>query len=130
MMTPPVPPTTTAMTRTDTVAKSKWLRRRNGTTRWSSTATRMAKMRRIKPIVDSIRKAGSVENQGSTLRAVNDHRDLAAACQVASINSLNDAVTTAMYVCQQSTRMIGCACHNKNFVGKHLRISEMLLRQL
>ena len=77
----------------------------------------MAKMRRIKPIVDQIKNTGSVEDQGATLRAVNDHRDLAAACQVSSIDVSKDAVTTA-YVCQQLARMIGRARRNEILRGK------------
>ena len=101
----------------ETVDESSWLLRKNGTTCLSSNAIRMAKMRRIKPIVDQIKNTGSVEDQGATIRAVNDHRDLAAACQVSSIDVSKDAVTTA-YVCQQLARMIGRARRNKILRGK------------
>ncbi len=77
-------------------------------------------MRKVKPAVDRILKAGSVEDQAAVLRAVIDHRDLAAARELAGIDSSKD-ITTAKYVCEQSARMLGRARSSKNARGKTSR---------
>jgi hypothetical protein len=80
----------------------------------------MAKMRRVKPAVDQITTAVSVEDQAALLRAVAGHRNLAAACQFAGINSsLNDTnADTANYLCGQSARMLGRACSNETATSR------------
>ena len=50
----------------------------------------MSKMRRVKPAVDRLCNAGSVEQQASALRAVIDYRDLAAARELAGIDSTKE----------------------------------------
>jgi hypothetical protein len=73
----------------------------------------MAKMRRIKPAVDQIKKAGSIEEQAAALRAVIDHPKLVDARRLAGIESSADN-SAAMYLCGQSARMIGRARSNEN----------------
>jgi hypothetical protein len=51
---------------------------------------KMSKMRRVKPAVDRLCNAGSVEQQASALRAVIDYRDLAAARELAGIDSTKE----------------------------------------
>ena len=103
-----------------TVAKGDWLCRADGKARRSSNAIKMAKMRRVKPAVDQITTAVSVEDQAALLRAVAGHRNLAAACQFAGINSsLNDTnADTANYLCGQSARMLGRACSNETATSR------------
>ncbi len=98
-------------------ANDDWLRRVDGTERRSSDAKKMAKMWKVKPAADRILKAGSVEDQAAVLCAVIDHRDLAAACELAGIDSSMD-ITTAKYVCKQSARMLGRARSSENARGK------------
>ncbi len=112
--------TTTATDATVMVANDDWLRRVNGTARRSSAANKMAKMWRVKPAVDRILKAGNVSKQAAVLCAVIDHRDLAAACEVAGIYLSKD-IATAKYVCEQSARMLGQARSSKNARGKTSR---------
>jgi hypothetical protein len=101
-------------------ANDDWLRRVDGTPRRSSAAKKMAKMRRVKPAVDRILKAGDVSKQAAVLRAVIDHRDLAAAREVAGIDLSKD-IATAKYVCEQSARMLGRAWSTENARGKTSR---------
>jgi hypothetical protein len=69
------------------------------------------------PAVDQIHNAGDVEQQAAVLCAVIDHRDLAAAHELARIDSTKE-MATAKYVCEQSARMLGHACSSKNAQGK------------
>ena len=102
------------------MAKGDWLCRADGKARRSSNAIKMAKMRRVKPAVDQITKAVSVEDQAALLRAVAGHRNLAAACRVAGINSsLNDTdADTVNYLCGQSARMLGRARSNETATSR------------
>ena len=77
-------------------------------------------MRRVKPAVDEIKKAGVIEEQAAALCVVVGHRDLADARTFAGINSLTDA-SAAMYLCGQSARMIGRARSNEKLRGKTSR---------
>jgi hypothetical protein len=116
------PDATTTMTTTTTnatamAANDGWLRLVDGTERRSSAAKKMEKMRKVKPAIDQILKAGSVKDQAAVLHAVINHHDLAAARELAGINLSKD-ITTAKYVCEQSTRMLGWARSSKNAHGK------------
>jgi hypothetical protein len=51
--------TTTTITTTATAIKGDWLRRADGTARWSSNAKKMAKMHRVKPAVNQIKTLGA-----------------------------------------------------------------------
>jgi hypothetical protein len=73
----------------------------------------MAKMQRVKPAVDRICNAGNVKQQAAVLCAVIDHRDLAAARELAGINSMKE-MAAAKYVCDESARMLGRARSSKN----------------
>jgi hypothetical protein len=112
--------TTTMMNAIVMAANDDWLCCVNGTALWSSAAKKMAKMRRVKPAVDRILSAGNVFKQAAVLCAVIDHHDLAAAREVASINSSKD-IATAKYVCEQSAWMLGQTRSSKNARGKTSR---------
>jgi hypothetical protein len=73
---------------------------------------KMTKMQSVKPAVDQICNVGSVERQASALCAVIDHCDLAAARELAGINSTKE-MAAAKYLCEQSAQMLGCACKSK-----------------
>ncbi len=109
--------TTTTMNATAMPARDDWLRRVNRTAQRSSAAKKMAKMQRVKPAIDQICNAGNLKQQAAVLYAVIDHRDLAAACELAGIDSMKE-MAAAKYVCQQSARMLGCAPSSKNDRGE------------
>ncbi len=77
-------------------------------------------MQCIKPTVNQICNAGNVKLQAAVLCAVIDHRDLAAAHELAGIDSTKEMAATK-YVCEQSARMLGCARSSKNAHGKTSR---------
>jgi hypothetical protein len=112
--------TTATTNATAMAANDDWLRCVDGTAQRSFAAKIMAKMRRMKPALDQILKAGNVFKQAAMLCAVIDHHDLAAACEVAGINSPKD-IATAKFVCEQSARMLGRAWSNKKAHGKTSR---------
>ena len=102
-------------------AADDWLCRVNGTVQQSNAANKMAKMRRIKPVVNRIYKnAISEEERASVLRAVIDHRDLAAAREFIGIDSTKE-MSTAKYLCEQSARMLERACKNNKARSKSSR---------
>ena len=101
-------------------AVDDWLRCVDETVRRSNAANKMVKMRRIKPVVDQICNAISVEEWASVLRAVIDHRDLAAAREFIGINSTKEMSTTK-YLCEQSARMLERAHKNNKARGKSSR---------
>ncbi len=73
----------------------------------------MAKMRRVKPAVNQISNTSNVKQQAAVLCAVIDHCDLAAARELARIDSMKEMAATK-YVCEQSARMLGRARSSKN----------------
>ncbi len=103
--------TPTTMNATAMPTGDDWLCHVDGTARRSSAAKKMAKMRRVK--LNQICNAGNVKQQAAVLHAVIDHRDLAAAHELAGIDSTKEMAATK-YVCEQSARMLGRACSSKN----------------
>ena len=81
-----------------------WAVTNNGTVR-TPAARKMAKLRRVKPAVDKIIKAGSVESQAAVLRAVADHPALAAASKLAGIETSKQLAATK-FIWEQSLRMM------------------------
>lgn len=78
---------------------------------------KIAKMRCVKPAVDRIPNASSVEEMASILCAVLDHRDLAAALEFIGNDSTKE-MSAAKYLCEQSARMLICARKNSKARGK------------
>ena len=101
-------------------AADDWLCRVDGTVQRSNAANKMAKMRRIKPVVDRICNAISVEERASVLRAAIDHRDLVAAREFIGIDSTKE-MSTAKYLCEQSARMLERSRKNNKARGKSSR---------
>ena len=107
------------MTMAAIVAVAPWSIRANGAAR-TLAASRMAKMRCIKPIVDKIVNAGNTNHQSTTIRAVLDHTALAAACTLAGILSTKDQAV-ASYVSKHTARMLERARSNLKVRGKSKR---------
>ena len=78
---------------------------------------KIAKMRCVKPAIDRIPNASSVEEMASILCAVLDHRDLAAALEFIGIDSTKE-MSAVKYLCEQSARMLICARKNSKARGK------------
>ena len=112
--------TTTTTTSPTMAAADDWLHRVDGTVQRSNAANKMAKMRRIKPVVDRICNAISVEERASVLRAAIDHRDLVAAREFIGIDSTKE-MSTAKYLCEQSARMLERSRKNNKARGKSSR---------
>ncbi len=70
----------------------------NGTVR-TPAASKMAKSRMVKPAVDKILNAVSVELQAAVLRAVTDHRSLTAARILAGIVT-SKAIVATNFLCE------------------------------
>lgn len=90
----------------------------------------MAKLRRVKPAVDKIIKAGSVESQAAVLRAVADHPALAAASKLAGIETSKQLAATK-FIWEQSSRMMERARSGGRHRGnttceKHSAVEVML----
>ena len=81
-------------------AADSWLVIANGIVR-RALARQMAKSRYVKPAIDNIIHARSIEAQAVVLRAVADHSFLAIACELARI-SLSKDQTAQIFVCKQS----------------------------
>ena len=80
----------------------------------------MAKLRRVKPTVDTIVKIGNVVDQASLIRAVVDHPALVAASALAGLLSTKEQAASS-YVSKQTARMLGHARSNKKIQGKSNR---------
>ncbi len=88
----------------------------NGTAR-TLRAMRMAKMRCVKPTVDTIVKAGNVEDQATLICAVVDHPALVAARALAGLLSTKEQAASS-YVSEQTAWMLGHARSNKKGSGE------------
>jgi hypothetical protein len=62
---------------------------------------RVAKSRKVKPAIDAVLRAGSIDAQAALLRAVADHTSLYTACELARISSLKEQASHK-FVCEQS----------------------------
>ena len=62
---------------------------------------RVAKSRKVKPAIDAVLRAGSIDAQAALLRAVADHTSLYTACKLARISSLKEQAPHK-FVCEQS----------------------------
>jgi hypothetical protein len=116
-----MPTVVTLMTVTTTMmaTAAPWLLTKNGKVRTHS-ASKMAKLWRVKPVVDYIFNVGNVKQQASVLRAFADHPLLAAARELANIISSKEQ-SAAKYLCEQSARMLGRARSSKNACFKATR---------
>ena len=85
-------------------AADPWSLDNNGVVRTPS-ARRKAKSRQVKPAVDAILRAGSIDAQAAVLRAVADHTSLKDACDLARISSSKEQAAHK-FVCEQSARMM------------------------
>jgi hypothetical protein len=74
---------------------------------------KMMKHQRVKPVVDNILCAGSVQAQAAVLHAVTDHPSLAPAQELASINS-SKMQAAYKFVCKQSSCLMNTN-HNQAF---------------
>jgi ribosomal 50S subunit-recycling heat shock protein len=81
-------------------AADSWLVIANGIVR-RALARQMAKSRYVKPAIDNIIHARSIEAQAVVLLAVADHSFLAIACELARI-SLSKDQTAQIFGCKQS----------------------------
>jgi hypothetical protein len=110
---------TTTMSMAAIAAVAPWLIGGNGAAR-TPRAMRMAKMRRVKPTVDTIIKIGNVMDQASLIRAVVNHPALVAASALAGLLSTKEQAVS-LYVSEQTTWMLGRARSNKKVQGKSKR---------
>ena len=85
-------------------AADPWSLDNNGVVRTPS-ARRKAKSRQVKPAVDAILRAGSIDAQAAVLRAVADHTSLKDACDLARISSSKEQAAHK-FLCEQSARMM------------------------
>ncbi len=76
-------------------------------------AQKMMKHQRVKPVVDHILHAGSVQAQAVVLCAVANHSSLAPARKVVRIDSLK-MQAAYKYVFKQSSRLMECNCNHEN----------------
>jgi hypothetical protein len=111
--------TTTTMSMAAIAAVAPWSIGGNGGA-LKPGAMRMAKMRRIKPTVDTIVKIGNVVDQASLIRAVLDHPALVAASALAGLLSTKEQAASS-YVSEQTARMLGRARSNEKVRGKSKR---------
>ncbi len=111
--------TTTTMSMAAIAVVAPWSIGVNGTARRLG-AMRMAKMRHAKPTVDTIVKAGNVEDQATLIRTVVDHPALVAARALAGLFSTKEQAAS-LYVSEQTVRILGLACSNKKVWGKSKR---------
>jgi hypothetical protein len=107
---------TTVMNATTMVVADDWLCRVENSV-MELCCKKIAKMRCVKPAVDRIPNASSVEEMASILCAVLDHRDLAAALEFIGIDSTKE-MSAVKYLCEQSARMLICARKNSKAQGK------------
>ncbi len=73
-------------------------------------AQKMMKHRCVKPVVDNILRAGSMQAQAAVLRAVAGHPSLAHARELASIES-SKMQAACKFVCEQSSRLMKTNCN-------------------
>ena len=95
----------------------------NGAAR-TLAAMRMVKMQRVKPTVDTIVKAGNVEDQATLIRAVVNHSALAAARALAGLLSTKEQAA-ASYVSKQTARILGRARSNVKVRGNRREKNAM-----
>jgi len=79
-------------------------------------ASKMAKSHMVKPAVDKILNAVSIELQAAILRAVTDHWSLTAARILAGID-MSKAIVAMKFLCEQSSRMMSCNQTMQNMHG-------------
>jgi hypothetical protein len=91
----------TAATSAGAAAADPWSVNTNGNTR-TPAVQKVMKNWRVKPVVDNILRAGSVQAQAAVLHAVADHPSLAPARELASIN-LSKMQAAYKFVCKQSS---------------------------
>jgi len=108
--------TTTTMSMAAIAAVAPWSIGGNGVA-LKLGAMRMAKMRRVKPTVDTIIKIGNVVDQASLIRAVLDHPALVAASALAGLLSTKEQAASS-YVSEHTVRMLGRARSNEKVRGK------------
>ena len=113
MVMPAATPTLTTMTSTMAtttammVAPPCWSVGAFGSVRMSGAA-KMAKMHRVKPVVERILRGSGLKDHADLLRAVVDHPMMAAARELAGFDSSKEKVT-AEYLSGQSAWMMGRA---------------------
>jgi hypothetical protein len=73
-------------------------------------AQKMMKHQHVKPVVENILHAGSVQAQAAVLHAVTDHPSLAPARELASINSSKMQAAYKL-VCKQSSHLMKTNCN-------------------
>jgi hypothetical protein len=76
-------------------------------------AQKMMKHQRVKPVVENILRAGSVQVQAAVLHAVADHPSLAPARKLASIDS-SKMQAAYKFVCKQSSCLMKTNCNWAN----------------
>ncbi len=113
-------------------AADPWSVDTNGNVR-TPAVQKMMKHRRVKPVVDNILRAGSVQVQGAVLHAVADHPSLAPAHELASIEP-SKMQAAYKFVCKQSSRLMKTICNRafpqaKTSVKKRNAIKVMLTLQ-
>jgi hypothetical protein len=102
-----------------TAAADPWSVNTYGNVR-TPAAQKMMKHQCVKPVVDHILRAGSVQAQAVVLRTVGDHPSLAPACKVARIN-LFKMQASYKYVCKQYSRLME---RNRNHENLHSRTTD------
>jgi hypothetical protein len=89
-------------------AADPWILNADGTVR-TPLARWKAKSRQVKPAVNAILCAGSIDAQAAVLCAVTDYTSLSAACKLARISSSKEQAAHK-FVCEQSARMMRRNC--------------------
>ena len=89
-------------------AADPWSLNATGTVR-TPAACRMAKSWQVKPAVNAIVRAGSIDAQAALLCAVTDHTSLSTVCKLAGI-SLSKEQAAQIFVCEQSARLMKGNC--------------------
>jgi hypothetical protein len=90
-------------------------------------AQKMMKHQHVKPVVENILRAGSVQAQAAVLHAVMDHPSLAPARELASIN-LSKTQAAYKLVCEQSSHLMKTNCNQAFCVQKQQTRNAMPLR--
>ena len=85
-------------------AADPWSLNANGTVR-KPAVCRKVKSRQVKPAVNAILRAGSIDAQAALLCAAADHTSLSAVCELARISTLKEQAAQK-FVCKQSARMM------------------------
>ncbi len=78
---------------------------------------RKAKCKMVKLAVEAICQGGNIVLEAAVLRAVPDHPALNAARELAGIET-SKTLAVCKFLCNQSLRMMECACNGKSVSGK------------